>query len=393
MKFFLWFSLRFFRKERGTTLVEILVGMTIFGIVVMGISEFFRNTEKTKKKIYLKRVMERISNDLYQKSRDPFSVYLSLRDELNQDFRDCVYGSTSGCSALDEASRSGFRLNQRVSSESTEAITGALNDSDSPVCFNTNGALCPCSDEITKGATCAFITESSFYVTCPENSNGIPCEKGADSVHITYTIKQRSGVLKSLGDPMRDLPEREFFIHHTAESIFNPSYNSECNTGAVLIGFDTTGRGLCQCTSTYEKTGENNRGPLCTLKESVQFECPEYTVPIAMDANSNIQCLTFDEAYVCETYEGEAAKEPCPQGYWVQKYHRNNCRFHCTIKDPNGGECSNLDPQDSSVMIEDQYDSITNEKTGVWCYGDDKVSPVENDKNDIKVCCYRRYSF
>ena len=58
----------FFFKNKGTTLVEILVGMSIFGIVTLGIAEFFRNTEQTKKKLYVKRIMQRLSQDIYHKN-------------------------------------------------------------------------------------------------------------------------------------------------------------------------------------------------------------------------------------------------------------------------------------------------------------------------------------
>ena len=376
-------------REQGTTLVEILVGMTIFGIVVMGISEFFRNTESTKKKLYLKRVMERLSNDLYHKTRDPISIFLSLRDEVNIDLRSCLYGGSSACTFTGASSSTGFRLNHRQSQNAVEAVSGLWGSDDGAVCYDTNLSSCSCAGDSLIGKTpCSFIAETKFYVSCQETDP--TCLKGASSVHVSYRVRQREGTLRRFGRAMRDLPENEFYSHHSLQSIFNPSYNSECNTGAVMIGFNKSARAICECAPTFEQVGENNRGPICSKAIGLQHTCPEHMVPVSLGENNNIICKTLDQAYRCETYSGADAQTPCPSGSWVQKYYRKECRFHCSVNSRDGGECSNFDPDDVSKKIEDQFDS-SNEKTGVWCYGE--KPETADDPTDEKVCCYRVYDF
>lgn len=382
-------------NNRGTTLVEILVAMSIFGIVVMGIAEFFRNTEKMKRKLYVKTVMERISRDIHYKIKNPFSIYLSLLDQENTNLMTCVYGTGANCEYTNPATSSGFRLSYRNSLTSTDYAAAPTSGTDEEVselgvCYDTNGAFCDCGESSEEKTTpCVFAAETYFYVSCPSEDGSLKCNDGATSVHVAYRVKQIEGTLRRFGRKVKDLPHREFYVHHSAKSIFNPRFNSECNTGAVVIGFGPKGRALCDCVGEYEYAGyDNNRGPICKKPSDLQYECPDYEVPISLNANQEIQCLTFDEAYECETYVGSYASEPCPVGYWLQKYNRITCKFHCKVDSRDGGECSNLET--SGETTENQKDGTNGAKTGVWCYSEPDLESNANTY-DERVCCRRRY--
>lgn len=328
-----------FNNQIGTTLVEILVAMTIFGVITMGIAEFFRSTEKSKKKIYVKRAMESLSENLYNKVSSPFSVYISLADTKNADLISCVENPSS-CSALSQETALGFSMSYETSDGTFSSFSGpSLEAHWSPdsVCYDTNGALCSCDDDFSKaGASCIFIAETSFYVSCEKAQNGI-CDKEASSIHLSYRVRQKEDSLKSLGSEMKNLPEREFFVHHPLDSVFDSRFNSECNQGAAITGFSKTGRALCECSSEYTDTGEKNeRGPICEKTTDVTYECGADMVPVGLTKNHRVRCIPFAEAYKCYSI---TETETCQEGEWLQTHYRKTCKFNCIIDSWEGGEC------------------------------------------------------
>ena len=321
-------------NQIGTTLVEILVAMTIFGVITMSIAEFFRSTEKSKKKLHVKRVMESLSENLYNKVSTPFSVYISLADTKNTDLINCVERPSS-CSAVSQETALGFSLFYQTSEGGVSAISGPLIEnglSSDSVCYDTNGASCSCDGDSSE-ASCVFIAETSFYVRCEKAQNG-QCDKEASSIHLSYRVRQKENSLKSLGNEMKNLPEREFFVHHPLDSVFDSRFNSQCNLGAAITGFSKTGRALCECASEYTETGEENeRGPICKKTTDVTYECEAGMVPVGLTKNHRVRCVLFEDAYACEK------KETCQEDEWLQKHYRKTCKFNCRIDSWDGGEC------------------------------------------------------
>jgi Tfp pilus assembly protein PilV len=327
-------------NQIGTTLVEILVAMTIFGVITMGIAEFFRSTEKSKKKIYVKRMMESLSENLYNKVSTPFSVYVSLADTKNTDLINCVERPSS-CSAVSQETALGFSMAYETSKGDLSVVSGPLVESglsSDSICYDTNGASCSCNEGFSEaGASCIFIAETSFYVRCEKAQNG-QCDKEASSIHLSYRVRQKENSLTSLGREMKNLPEREFFVHHPLDSVFDSRFNSQCNLGAAITGFSKTGRAICECASEYTDTGEKNeRGPICKKTTDETYECGEDMVPVGLTKNHRVRCIPFADAYACEK------KETCLEGEWLQKHYRKTCKFNCRIDSWDGGECENLE--------------------------------------------------
>ena len=208
-------------RQRGISIVEVLVSLGIMSVVAYGLLQAFFGSYAVKYQVYLRATQETIAFDLESNLRSPNVIYQSLSSSLfageNTKFRNCLLGISSGCTAdLTDPTRpilQPFSLilnNTRLSSA----------DDNTAVNYSATGKRCEISQE-----DCLFTTETRFFAECDPLA-GNTCTKGAVKVHLTYKVKRIPGKYATFAGKrqplIKDYPDQPRFFTVPMTDVFGP---------------------------------------------------------------------------------------------------------------------------------------------------------------------------
>ncbi|MBP6218765.1 MAG: hypothetical protein KA436_09280 [Oligoflexales bacterium] len=305
---------------------------------------FFRSNYKLQSKLRSYAAMESIAKDIESKIRNPTLIYTSLLFDGNTELIKCLVGTDDGCTAaeLSPNPRKFFSLAQDLGGGELRLVTGLPG---ALIYYNTKGIQCtdPVGDP-----SCLFLAESFFYASCPDAAPS--CVNGAETIHTAYriTLQQADAFQKEYGKGVPFLPAEIFYYTLKAADILGSFTDTSCNPGAVMKGYEKTGRPSCECS--YPNVPRtiapltNRRGPLCRKTANAALVCPADRVFRGLKSDGSANCLTVDEAYDCIPIypPNNGFEAECPVGYgWMQRTNKQYCFFQCNVRKDDGGSGGN----------------------------------------------------
>ena len=274
-----------------------------------------------------------IAHDIENKLKSPSSMYLSLMLKENTAFMSCLLGAGNGCRSkevnFDPKNPNYFSLAYQTGATAIDRLTGMP---DSPIFYDTQGKRCK---RRKNSVRCVFKATTFFYATC-DPKDGLTCLTGPVELHVAYSVSQLPKTLTDLGFSFKPLPRTIRFHTHKLVDILGPFRDSDCNPGAVIVGYDRRGRSRCECRQPYVPIDvepfRTRRGPICRATLAAELTCPKDLVFRGLKPDGTANCLSPTEAYHCISFQSTNMNaDACPRGYWVQEDRRSGCKFYCTI--------------------------------------------------------------
>ncbi len=374
-----------YRYQKGSTLIEVLTAFAVLGIVAVGVAQFYGQANQVKQKMRIRAIQESIAKDVENKLRTPSAIYMSLLHRDNLPLLQCLEGVGSGCTktlttppARKNPRYNFFALVYPTSLSTFDPISSATAKS---IYYSITGER-GCKKEDN---ACIFEVKTFYYTVCPikaasktilVSSAPSECQDGAEEIKLAYRVTQVKDFKVNrdvLVSKLPEIPESINFSTITAREIFGPQVNMACNQGAVIVGYDKTGKVRCECRQPYvvAPVPGNRKGPLCNLTEIESFKCAEGQVYKGLNAQGTANCVALEDAYDCksfcgtwrvdtqagactkENYDRYFAEPTCGPDYWVSMTRRRNCKFACAVG-KGGGSC-NADEHEDAVNADSLY--------------------------------------
>ena len=378
------------KSQSATTLLEVMVAVGLIGIIVAGSAQFFGATFKAQRIARIKAVYQFVAQDLANKLNTPSNLYLSLllannasayvRCLLNAEITNPMDELNSVCLDLNLTTfdptnplpNNIFALAYQTGIANLAIMTG---DSGGNVqLYDTTGLPCRGPDVRTdQGQTilgpkplnsqlypCVFQAAAYFYVSC--GLSDPDCLSGPQVVNVGYQVSQVAPI-EGQSQPFQPIPQSIHFTPIQMKDILGTFYNSTCNPGALVSGYNPNGTAICSCAIPYTQALNasiplvNNRGPICQMLTAAQLTCPQGLLFRGVLPNGMANCVNPADAYNCiSTGPGANDINPsgsineiqkCPAGYFVQTDYRRDCYFYCTIPKANSTSCGSNEFNDS----------------------------------------------
>ena len=360
------------KSQRGVSMVEVLVALTVLAIAMAASNAYFGKVAKTKRKSRLRDVQKRIGAVIKNSLKSPSDIYYSVsRHGRNPRLAACVLGvpvpsnPSLDCSdaikIVGSNTQHTFGLYKVTDSTGTSGKAISNPEVGDEVYYDINGKRCARDDE-----KCAFSAETDFYVSCNKavDSN---CENGATQVFFSYQVKQISGTFSLLGKTLPPYPKVRRYTSMSTTQIIGPQKNSECGSGrqdfenfdpadrgsfssdfaegyyATLVGYDEYGKAICECIYPFVRIGEERDPatgltvPLCRILTSEELACGEDEFLRGVKDVDNeegvgqkeVICAREDQAFTCEP---KTPYEACPTTHWISRVTSTDCDFTCHYK-------------------------------------------------------------
>ena len=349
-------------RQRGFSFIEVMVAVTILGIVIAATTSFFGQVQKSKRKNRLRQTQERLAAMIRNSVKSPSHVLYSItRHDINPTLSYCVLGvgqaeDRSYCGrAKNRKHPVPFGLYQVSSGDGSKGDQISSGEKGARVFYDLDGNVC--NSKSKDG--CVLEARTSFYVTCNDRSDP-KCIRGVNQVFFQYQIVQVKKV-RAFGQSLPPYPKKPRVIPLTAVQILGPHRYNKCGgqtdrlkgdasqgdrfAGKFgkghfgnLVGYDNSGNPICKCLYPFVLESEKKDPvtgmitPVCRLLSKEELACTsdsEYMYLRGYKGDDNIKaavCVDAESAFDCtELVSGDT----CPTTAWLTTLTGSSCTFSC----------------------------------------------------------------
>lgn len=253
-----------YSRESGLSLVEIMIALTMLGVVAVVGAQFLPQIDASRYRIEALGSRDAISmriRRVVSKQNLIFSAQ-AFPDAGNRQLFNCLdLNPATTCTATNSRAMQTFRVGYPFQSGAT-AVAGPGN---APIQYDHTGGTC------APGSRCVaeFEAHAFFYAQCPNNTSSCP---DALSIRVRYQV--RNTRLK--GQPLlpSSPPDEEFRDPNRgiiSIVVQDKTLKGVCPPFSVLRSVDQSGQMNCVCQPGSQQTGINQGQVICT---PVTITCP-----------------------------------------------------------------------------------------------------------------------
>lgn len=337
-------------RTAGISVVELLVGVGIMGIVAAGLSTYITNFERFRNNMALVSARDSIARRIQQQIQAFDNIQFSALDESNPGnrmLRACLDPGGEVCQVSSAERQVEFRLllNQGASGASgRRAIAGPAASGTKPVLYSKNGGDNCAADQKDCGT---FEAHAYFWGVCKGGAAECP---QASTIFVRYQVRANvSGVFST--KIQHAPPDPDFSADKASFALSFPVSRGllaaqSCPDFAQQAGYDSAGRLLCKCLLGYEPKGTDADGQIICQQSA---QCLPGQIVVGMLATGIPDCRT-PEVRCADVKFGKTVDKTarCPAGGWLEDLDLGTCRAGPKTKkasnreiacDNNAGRC------------------------------------------------------